>query len=413
MAQYAINQELIKQLKFKEFELNAILELTKEINTNQSADHLIDVYAFVLKERLRLDRFVLYNKQKDWSIILKSGIKGNIRNISIEEHLSKFKKITLIESSSSEELSQFDVCIPVFHQGNAIAYLLLKENHQVSYNFVPSSSITELSFIQTLTNLIVMAIENKRMNQQRVVQERINKELEVASEMQKMLFPKDLPSDKRLDLAATYTARHEVGGDYYDFIPIKKDEFIVCIADVSGKGIGAAMLMANFQGAIKTLLSYEHYDLEYLIHQLNDKVMHAAQGEKFITFFIGHYHTKSRTLKYINAGHNHPILTNGKKATFLDRGSTGLGMFDQIPFIEPGEVKISSNSTLVLYTDGVVELQNTRGEYFETDRLIKIIHSFYPLKMEDLNNIIFSKLDEFRGKEELVDDTAIFSCRFF
>src|SRR5690554_3647804 len=412
MKRDSIIQDLKKQLKFKDFELNSILEITKGINTNQSVDYLISVYEFILKEQLGLDKFILFSKQNGWNHLIKSGVKGRIKDISIERDLMRFREITLIESSSNPELNQFDVVIPVI-QGKALAYLLLKEHHLNSDRFVLSSSITELSFIQTLTNIIIVAIENKRMNKQSIIQERIKKELEVASEMQKLLFPDNLPSDKRLDLAATYTARHKVGGDYYDFIPINENEFIICIADVSGKGISAAMLMANFQATIRTLLSFKKYDLEYLIRELNDKVMKAAKGETFITFFMGHYNTNSRLLKYINDGHNHPILTNGKKAQFLNKGSIGLGMLEEIPFIEPGEIMISSNSTLVLYTDGVVELQNKSGEYFETDRLIKLIHSFYPLKMEDLNNLIFSKLDEFRETEDLVDDTAIFSCRFF
>jgi sigma-B regulation protein RsbU (phosphoserine phosphatase) len=413
MKRDSLIQELQAQLKFKDFELNSILELTKGINTNQSVDYLISVYEFILKEQLGLDKFVLFNKQSEWKYLIKSGVKGRIKDIEIERDLSPFRDITLIESSSNKELNQFDVVIPVLHQGKSLAYLLLKE-HKLSENrFVPSSSITDLSFIQTLTNIIVVAIENKRMNKQSLIQERINKELEVASEMQKMLFPDNLPSDKRLDLAATYTARHEVGGDYYDFIPINENEFIVCIADVSGKGISAAMLMANFQATIRTLLSFKMFNLEDLVRELNKKVMQTAKGEKFITFFVGHYNMTTRRLKYINAGHNHPVLTNGKKAQFLDKGSIGLGMLDEVPFIEPDEITIMPNSTLVLYTDGVVELQNKAGEYFQTDRLIKLIHSFYPLKMEDLNNLIFSKLDEFRETEELVDDTAIFSCRIF
>lgn len=413
MQRDSIIQELNEELKFKDFELNSLLEITKGINSDQSIEYLLSVYEFILKEQLGLQKFVLYKKHKNWTHLIKTGVKGKIKNIDIERDLLRFQDITLIESSSNKDLNQFDVVIPVFHQEKALAFLLLKEqreNRKV-YNF--SSSINELSFIETLTNIIVVAIENKRMNQQGLIQERIKKELEVASEMQKLLFPDDLPSDKRLDLAATYTARHEVGGDYYDFIRISEDEFIVCIADVSGKGVGAAMLMANFQATIRTLLSFEQFDLEYLIKELNTKVMKAAKGEKFITFFIGKYNSKTRRLKYVNAGHNHPILTNGKKAQFLDSGSIGLGMLDEIPFIEPAEVEIHPNSTLILYTDGIVELQNKAGEYFQTDRLIKLIHSFYPLKMEDLNNLIFSKLDEFRDTEELVDDTAIFSCRIF
>jgi sigma-B regulation protein RsbU (phosphoserine phosphatase) len=405
-------QELEHQLKLKDFKLNSLLEITNGINSNESVEQLISVYEFILKEQLGFEKFVLFNKQDNWHYLIKTGVKGKVRDIDVERDLFRFKEITVIESSHLEALNEFDVVVPVYHKEKPLAFLLIK-GIQEDHTFKLKSSLNNLTFIQTLTNIIVVAIENKRMAKQGLKQERIKKELEVASEMQKLLFPDDLPSDKRLDLAATYKARHEVGGDYYDFIPINDDEFIVCIADVSGKGISAAMLMANFQATIRTLLNYQRFDLEFLIVELNKKVMKSAKGEKFITFFIGQYNSKTRSFKYVNAGHNHPILTTGRNAQFLDKGSVGLGMLDELPFIESDEVQIPPNSTIVLYTDGVVELQNKEGDYFETDRLIKLIHSFYPLKMEDLNNLIFSKLDEFRGKEELVDDTAIFSCRIF
>lgn len=411
-----MNEEVIgaleKQLKSKEFKLNSLLEITNSINTNESVDHLISIYAFILKEQLGFRKFVLFNSQNDWDCILKIGFKGKVSEINVQKDLFRFKEITLVDSSHLEALNQFDVVIPVYHKEEPLAFLLLKDEEK---NTIASfkSEFNSLSFIQTLTNIIVVAIENKRLAKESIKQERIKKELEVASEMQKLLFPQDLPSDKRLDLAASYKARHEVGGDYYDFIPLNEHEFIVCIADVSGKGISAAMLMANFQATLRTLLTYQRFELPFLIEELNKKVMRSAKGEKFITFFIGQYNSKNRMFKYINAGHNHPILTTGKKARFLGSGCIGLGMLDEIPFIEPEEIKIQPNSTLVLYTDGVVELQNKEGTYFETDRLIKLIHSFYPLKMEDLNNLVFSKLDEWKGENDLADDTAIFSCRIF
>lgn len=413
MNEEKVIQELKEQLKFKDFELNSILEITKAINTNQSIDYLISIYEFTLRDRMRIGQFVLFVKQNDWDILVKSKVKSKVKNIRVEKDLIRFRRITIIESSHSNVLDEFDVVIPVLHQNEPIAFLLLNDNKKELAKKEVVSSFTDLSFIRTLTNILVVAIENKRMNQQSLIQERIKKELEVASEMQKMLFPDVLPSDRRLDLAATYIARHEVGGDYYDFIPIREDEFIICIGDVSGKGVGAAMLMANFQAMIRTLLSFGRFDFEYLIPELNRRVMETAKGEKFITFFIAHYNLNTRQLKYINAGHNYPILTNGKRARFLDKGTIGLGMLEEIPFLESEELVIEPNSTLMLYTDGVVELQNKAGDYFKTDRLIKLIHSFYPLKMEDLNNLIFSKLNEFRDKEELVDDTAIFSCRIF
>ncbi|MFA5575081.1 MAG: PP2C family protein-serine/threonine phosphatase [Brumimicrobium sp.] len=405
-------EELSEKLRRKDFELNSILEISKAINEDKSVDYLLSIYEFVLTERVRIDKFVLFKENDDWETLIKFGVKRKTKSIDIEKDLLRFNEITLIQSSSNEVLNEFNVVIPIIHQERAIAFLLMKKDSSENAGS-SKESYGELSFIQTLTNLLVVAIENKRMNKEGIIQARIKKDLEVASEMQKSLFPKDLPSDRRLDLAAQYTSRHEVGGDYYDFIPINDDEFIICIGDVSGKGIGAAMLMANFQAIIRTILSFKKFEFESLIPLLNEKVMETAKGEKFITFFIGHYNAKNRKFKYVNAGHNHPILTNGKRAILLDKGSIGLGMMENVPFLEPDEIDIKPNSTLVLYTDGVVELQNKEGEYFKTDRLIKLIHSFYPLKMEDLNNLIFSKLDEFRQSEELVDDTAIFSCRIF
>lgn len=413
----AINKELKQQLKLKDFKLNSLLEITNSINSNESVDQLRQIFEFIMKEQLGFEKFALFNKQKHWTLLAKAGIKRKVKGIDVSEDLLRFKEITMIESSPKEALNDFDVVIPVYHKERPLAFLLIKGFEKLEENkseqSLSSSLVKELSFVQTLTNIIVVAIENKRMAKQSLKQERIKKELEVASEMQKLLFPQDLPSDKRIDLAAIYKARHEVGGDYYDFIPLNKNEFIVCIADVSGKGVSAAMLMANFQATIRTLLKYQRFDLDFLVHELNQKVMSSAKGEKFITFFIAQYNAKTRKMKYVNAGHNHPILTNGKKAQFLDKGCIGLGMLDDLPFMEPDEVEIPPNSTLVLYTDGVVELENKEEEAFETNRLIKLIHAFYPLKMEDLNNIVFSKLDEWRGVKPLVDDTAILSCRIF
>lgn len=404
-------QELELQLELKDFKLNSLLEITTAINSNLGVEQLTRIYEFILKEQLGFSKWVLYNHQESWNCLSKFGFKGKVKEIDVDRDLVRFKEITFIESSSSFILSEFDAIIPVYHKERPLAYLLLKSNNHI--DGFKEDSLKDISFIQTLTNIIVVAIENKRMAKQSIIQERIKKELEVAREMQKLLFPSDLPSNKRMDLSAKYIPRHEVGGDYYDFIPLGDDEFIICIGDVSGKGLGAAMLMANFQATIRTLFNYQRFELDFLAQELNTKVMKSAKGEKFITFFIAHYNAQTRVLKYVNSGHNHPILTNGRKVEMLNKGSIGLGMMDELPFIDTGEVILQPNTTLMLYTDGVVELENEKEEYFGLDKFTKLIHSFYPLKMEDMNNLIFSKLDEWRGDLPLVDDTAVFGCRFF
>ena len=405
--------DLEAQLYLKDFKLNSLLEITTAINANLGVDCLTEIYSFILKEHLGLNQFLLFTRKDDdqWELLIKKGIRGKLLQLDVSTELNRFKELTIIASSSSGILRSFDVVVPVFHKEMPLAYLLLKVNGPIDFN--QEDAQNNLGFIQTLTNIIVVAIENKIMAKQRVIQERIKKELEVAREMQKFLFPSDLPSNKQLDISAKYVPRHEVGGDYYDFIPLGNNEFIMCIGDVSGKGIGAAMLMANFQATVRTLFIYQNHDLEFLVRELNEKVMESAKGEKFITFFIAHFNANTRKLKYINAGHNHPILTTGKDYVMLNEGTVGLGMFDELPFINIGEQTLKPNTTLISYTDGVVELENREGQEFGLERLIKTIHTFSTLKMEDTNNLIFGKLDEWRGELPLVDDTAVFACKIF
>jgi phosphoserine phosphatase RsbU/P len=400
-------KNLESQIQLKDFKLNSLLEITTAINTNQDVASLTKLFEFIVREQLGYDRFVLFNKQEHWNWLLRIGYKGNVKDIHIENELGRFKEITTIESSHSALLMEFDIVVPVFHKEQPLAYLLVRgvDDHDKHLSY--------MSFIQTLTNIIVVAIENKRMAKINVHQERFKKELEMASTMQKLLFPDDLPTNSRMDISAKYKPRHEVGGDYYDFIPLGDDEYIICIADVSGKGISAAMLMANFQATIRTLFQYQRFDMKTLMEELNKKVMSSAKGEKFITFFLAHYDATTRHLSYVNAGHNHPFITNGRVVEDLDKGCIGLGMLDELPFINVGEKDLSPNTTIVLYTDGVVELENEAEEFFGTDRLVNLVRSYYPLNMDDMNNLIFSKLDEWKGPLELVDDTAIFSCRFF
>ncbi len=400
------------ELKVKDFKLNSLLDLTNAISLHEDVSTIIEIFQFILHQQLGLHKFLLFTKKEEWECTLRLGFRPKMNEINVDMELGRFKEITVIESSPSLLLHEFDVVVPITMNDVPKAYLLLG-SLGLNRNLKVSDHLLNMSFIQTLANIVVVAIENKRMAKQSVIQERIKKELEVATEMQKLLFPEDLPTNKKMDLSAKYLPRHEVGGDYYDFIPLENDEYIICIGDVSGKGIGAAMLMANFQATIRTLFQYQRLELDELVHELNKKVSQSAKGEKFITFFLAHYKATDRSLKYINAGHNHPILTNGKKAKLLDKGTIGLGMMEELPFVNIGSEILPPNTTLVLYTDGVVELENQKDEQYGLENVINHIHRFYPLGMEDLNSFIFSKLDEYRGELDYVDDTAIFSCRFF
>lgn len=405
---------LAEKLELKEFKLSSLLEVTKAINENFSTEKLLNIYEYILREQLGISKLVLYSfNHKEWVCLLRYGAKGMAKKINIQKDLKHIKEITVIESSSNVSLNAFDIVIPILHKETPLAYLLLGDLNEDELKISPT--IKHMPFIQTLTNIIMVAIENKRFANESIEQERAKRELELAAEMQKLLFPANFPSNNRIEIAANYETKQMVGGDYYDFIQLNNEEFVLCIADVSGKGVSAALVMSNFQANLRANIKYNHKALtmEQLVQELNHNVNDAAQGEKFITFFIAYYNCNTRILKYINAGHNHPVLTNGKEARYLNKGCIGLGMFDELPNIEVEEIEIHPNDILVCYTDGLVELENENDEQFETDRLIDIIHGNFHLSMKDLNKLIFFQLERFKGDAEYQDDTAVMSCRFY
>jgi sigma-B regulation protein RsbU (phosphoserine phosphatase) len=203
-----------------------------------------------------------------------------------------------------------------------------------------------------------------------------------------------------------------VGGDYYDFIEVNEKEFIFCMADVSGKGIPAALLMSNFQANLHALIDHTK-SLTDLVKSLNEKVYKSAKGEKFITFFIGHYNITTRQLHYINAGHNPPFLIHEKVVYMLNEGSTGLGMFEELPFINPGKVFIPPNAMLHCYTDGVTDVENEQGDDFGMQRL----SSFYTERkqlhdMKAIHQQLVQALSSFKETKPYTDDITLLSCWF-
>lgn len=403
-------QFLEEQIGFGDLKLQALLELTHAINSNFNYEQLIQLYEFILKQQLQLNKYMFILKRDEWDVALKSGVKLKLKDFEIEKELYRFEEVTLLASSPNLVLNDFQYVIPVIHKEQRLAYLLVGDEDENQGN----NTHTRLNkFLQTITNILVVALENKRLTKAMLRQVELRKELEIAKEMQQFLFPSVLPKNERMDISAKYRTHREVGGDYYDFFEVGENEYIFCIADVSGKGVSAALLMANFQASVRALATYNSFSLEELVSELNKIVFSNAQGEKFITFFIAYLDLNTRTLKYINAGHNAPVLTNGKTKKMLEEGTVGLGMFEELPFLDAKKIQLPRNATILLYTDGVVELRNPKGEQYEIERVTNIIHAYYPLKTDDLNALIFSKLDEWRENEDFVDDTAVLTCRFF
>jgi len=364
----------LKRLQDSKFKLNALLEITQAINSNETPEELLQLTEKILVKDLNIGKIVIFKQNGEWRCILRSGCtEREYEAINVENDLLPVKEISFVTVSVNPALEGFDIIIPVFNNNVPLAFVLIGD---IVEGEGVSPVVKHLNFIQTLTNIVLVAIENIRLFQESLQQERIKKELELASKMQTLLIPDNdkLPSNQCLQVTGFYQPHYSVGGDYYDCIRLSRTTYGFCIADVSGKGISAALLMANFQANLRALYTYE-IPLEELVETLNQRVAENAHGEKFITLFIAKYNCESRLLEYINAAHNPPIvyMTENKEIKKLHSSTVGIGMLDNMPSITKDSLTIARRSKIICYTDGLSELTDESEKEIGTAAIEKNI----------------------------------------
>jgi len=402
----AILEKLEKELSLKKLQIKSLLTITQAINDNVSSEGLYNMYKSFLSWEMTIDRMALFIKgPNDWKCQVSTNFEDTDNQEIIPEVL-KYRRLHTIKEDDNTVLNEFDIVIPVFHKNQPIAYSLIGgiRDKEDLYN--------KIQFITTITNIIAVAIENKRLFRQQIEQEKYKREMELASDVQKMLIPDSLPVEQQYALSKIYMPHSNIGGDYLDYIRFDENKFAVCIADISGKGVAAALLMANFQAMIQSLI-YQYRDLGTFVFALNQAVYRITKSDKFITFFIAEIDTKERKLRYINAGHYPPVLINGGKLRRLDKGCTLIGAFDNLPDIEEEVIQLEDEALILSFTDGLAELQNDEEQYFDDDK----IESFTSLHFKDtpevFNEKLMSEINEFKGNKEFSDDIAILTCKVF
>jgi sigma-B regulation protein RsbU (phosphoserine phosphatase) len=255
-----------------------------------------------------------------------------------------------------------------------------------------------------------VAIENKHLFKRQVEQESYQREMELATQVQKMLIPDYLPQEKHFSISKIYKPHSNIGGDYLDYFRFDQDKFAFCIADISGKGVAAALLMANFQAMIQNLI-FQYRDLETFVFALNQSVYKTTKSDKYITFFVAEVDTKKKTLKYVNAGHYPPLLKMNNKIIKLDKGCSFIGAFEKLENIKEEIIKLEGESTIISFTDGLSDLMNAKEEYFGETILEKFVAANADFEPEAFNDKLLIEIDKFRGEAEIADDIAVLTCK--
>lgn len=389
----------------KEMELNALLEITQAINDNLPEEDLYKIYGFTIMGNFNIKKLALYVLGVNWECKVNFGTSVPFHKQPFDDSFLSYEEIKFIKKIKNSPFNEFQIIVPIAHKDKKLAFVFIngyeeKKEKEINTNF-----------IQALSNIIIVAIENKKLARKQMEQEMIRRELEIAGNVQQFLFPKNLPYNEEIKVASFYLPHHSIGGDYYDYIKISADQILFCIADVSGKGIPAAILMSNFQAALRTL-SRQTTLLQEIVTELNYQVMSNAEGQHFITFFGAIYDKKNKRLKYVNSGHNPPILVRkNHDIEFLSEGSTVLGAFKELPFLNVGIIENIDEFLFCGFTDGLTEITNSKDEEFGELKILKVVEENMHQDPKELNSLIIKAMEEFKGGNNFKDDITLFTCK--
>jgi len=401
-----------KRLFLKDRELGALLEITQAINQDLGEIALYKIFQFTLLGQLNIRRLVLYVKEEgQWLCMVSFGQQlPDYRRIPLPQVI--IEQCTTASAAVStlpleESWQQLETLIPVVRNEEVMAYVFIGNMHE------DYASGEATKFLETLSNILFGAIENRRLGRQRIAAAAFRKEIEIAQEVQTMLFPRSLPNDAHVAVAASYVPHTAVGGDYYDVVPLDADRFLFCIADVSGKGVAASLLMSNFQAGLRTLLR-QQADLATVANELNNLIFRNAGGDKFITVFFGLYDRSTRLLQYVNAGHNDPLLlAEDNSVELLKEGTIMLGVMDELPMLTVGEVLVAPHSLLLTYTDGLTEVFDVNQIEFGEEGVLRVIRQNRYLPLSRLHEELLREIKAYNENgSQFADDVTILSCRF-
>jgi phosphoserine phosphatase RsbU/P len=401
--------DLIELLLKRQAELNALLEITRAINSNVPSETLIEMLQMIMMSNLRIKKFRLLLQNID-EFHCVSNFGGELESFEdlqyIAAELAELKIPIPIADHPHSLINAYDFFIPVHHKDEALAFVLVGD-FEADEKLVNN----KIDYIQTLINVIVVAFENKKLFKERLHRERLQREVELASQVQNMLIPQKLPSNLVVDVEAIYRPHQSIGGDFFDFIQLNDDKFLWCVADVSGKGISAALIMANFQASLRALVSLD-MSLTDLIERLNLVVFNNTKGDRFITLFIGVYNKITRKVNYINAGHNASLVIQNNTITPMKKGTTMIGVFDELPFVNEGEIAIEENAIIFNYTDGIIEFDGDEEQSLSEDDLMAFLSNNKDEDLKEIHQLLMEKIENLRHQSDASDDITILSLKF-
>ncbi len=294
-----------------------------------------------------------------------------------------------------------ELIVPMLMQGKTKGLIILgKRINNQNY------TETDIEFISSVGSLAIISLENIHLFEEALTKQRMEEELEIARGIQLNLFPKSVPQYKNFDIAAESLTSQQVGGDYYDLISLDNKSFCVAIADVSGKGVPAALLMANLQAFLKTTTKHG-MKLSEATALINDLISENTSDGKFITFFWGVFDDENLTLEYVNAGHNPPLLIRNGEIIKLTKGGIILGVMKTTVPYESEIIQLQRGDALIMFTDGITEAKNIDDDEYSDERFERLVPKLISEKSPEILKSIQNVVKTFADGTPQSDDMTI------
>lgn len=367
-------RQLNQKLSVKVFQLNNLFDISRELAASFDEETIKSLVTTTLMGHLMVSRCALYlngpgglhlahekgPRREEAPVLIPEDAAGPI----LETLQTALPVAQLPDGYFKERLlrTRMQLVVPLSLGGRAEGVLAVGERPSGA-----SFSEEDQDFAFTLGRQGLAALENVRLQRMRLEKQRQDREMQIAREIQQSLFPHECPHVSEFDLAAQSHPCHQVGGDHYDFIPLSGGRLALAVADVSGKGTPASILMASVHASLRALAGTDN--LERMIERLNRFLFASTQANKYVTLFYAELVPKERRLRYVNAGHVPPYLVGREGCARLTLGGPALGLLDDVAF-EMGEVAMQPGDLVAIVTDGATEALSPDDLEFGDERVL-------------------------------------------
>ncbi len=412
----------IEKIKQEHKSLSVISEVSKTLVLHKPLSELLEHIMDLICENLPMDRGVLMIKEgnpvqfipkvirvNNTSLMNKKiNVSQSIVDMAVNKHSSILVSDVQADPrfKAQESVIRFNICsamcVPLWNNKEIIG-IIYSDRISLSKQFTEE----DLKLLTLLSNLAAVKIENSRLIDKSIEKEKMEKELDLAAKIQRDFLPKKDPEIEGYQVSGINIPCQQVGGDYYDYIQIDDDRIGITIADVSGKGVGASLLMASLRASLYSEVSKDSM-AEDMACRLNDFVNKSSAINSFITFFFLELNKRSGDFIYVNAGHNSPFHIDKKgRISCLESCGLSLGMFPSVSY-EKRKGHLAPGDIIVFYTDGITESRNKKNEEFGEKGLRDFIKSQRKQEPSEIIDRLLKHLNEFIGGADRMDDmTAV------